>query len=47
MNEFLVVLCDDDSFDIIMDGECVYNCFTPQDLKEFAESFIFSNSTDE
>lgn len=44
MPEFTVVLNDDNTFDIFIDGERCYFGFDTQDLKEFAQDFIDSNT---
>jgi len=38
-NEFTVVLNEDGTFDVFLDGERCYFGFDAQDLKEFAEDF--------
>ena len=44
MNEFTAILNDDNTFDIQIDGERLWCRFNAQDLKEFAEDFIASNT---
>jgi hypothetical protein len=44
VNGFTVVLNGDGTFDILIDGECRYFGFDTQDLKEFAQDFIDSNT---
>lgn len=43
MPEFTVVLNDNHTFDIYIDGERCYFSLDTDDLKEFAQSFIDSN----
>ena len=42
--EFTVTLNDDKTVNIIIDGEQLYCNFTPDDLKEFVQDFIDSNT---
>jgi len=43
-SEFTVTLNDDKTVSIIIDGEQLYCNFTPDDLKEFVQDFIDSNT---
>ena len=45
MMDFTVVLNESATFDIFLDGELSYFGLSPEDIKEFAESFADSNVT--